>query len=245
MKLVNIKILALLVISYSIALIAMTPLSWLLPLVENRLTPLGVSVSQVEGSIWQGQGQISERTLGNAKVQWDIQLLSLFLLKAPIDLKVSNSYADLEGTVAISPFGLSVSELSGYIDEKAFQSVYQPYRADLSGRLQLSGVSADVSWGRKLGDASGQLSWSGGPISFPVGRSVQSYQVPTMLGELTSDDSQWLVDIKGQQDQQFIQAYLTREGMGTLSIKRVLATEMNIPLPGGGSSLFEVSQQVL
>jgi hypothetical protein len=245
MKLVNVKILALLVITYSIALIAMTPLSWLLPLVENQLTPMGVRVSQVEGSIWQGQGQISERTLGEAKVQWDIQLLPLLLLKAPIDLRITNSHADLNGTVAVSPFGVSVTGLSGHIDEKAFQSVYQPYRADISGRLQLNGVSADVSWGRKLGDASGELSWSGGPISFPVGRSIQSYEVPTMLGQLTSDENQWLVDIKGQQDQQFIQANLTREGMGTLSIKRNLATEMKIPIPGGGSSLFEVSQQVL
>jgi hypothetical protein len=244
MKLVNIKILALLVISYSFALVAMTPLTWLLPMVEPRVQAVGISLSEVNGSLWNGQALVKEKNIGSLNVQWDVKLGSLLLLKAPIEITASNSNLNVEGVVTLSPFNLSVSELNGYIDEAAFQSIYKAYRADISGRLQINSVAATMSWGKQLGEASGDLSWSGGPISIPVGRSTQNYEVPTMLGVVTSDDNQWVANINGSASQQYIQASLTQEGMATLSVKRILATEMNIPVPGSGSSLLDVSQQV-
>lgn len=244
MKLVNIKILAILVFSYSLSLVAMTPLSWLLPFVEGQLAPLGVKINQAEGSLWNGSAQITERTVGSVNVNWDVRLASLLLLSLPVDVEVSNAHMNVTGMVSAGFGGLKIADLEGYIDEKAAEPFYKPYRADLSGRLQLSDVSANVSWGRSLGDATGELSWSGGPISFPVGRSTQNFEVPMMLGQITSDDSAWRFDVKNTSDQQYIAATLSREGEANLSIKRVLATDMNIPIPSGGSSLFDISQQV-
>jgi hypothetical protein len=244
MKLVNFKLIALLVISYSIALVALTPVSWLLPMFEPRLQAVGVSLSEVDGNIWQGQGLVREKTIGFVNVSWDVNIASLLLLKLPINLTVSNSNLEVQGQVAVSPFTVSIADVSGYIDEVALKNVYQAYRADISGRLKITDVAAEISWSNELKDASGELSWSGGPISIPVGRSVQSYQVPTMLGTISSDESQWLAQITGTDQQEYILASLNREGMANLSIKRVLATEMEIPLPSGGSSLFDMSQQV-
>jgi hypothetical protein len=244
MKLVNFKLIALLIISYSLALVALTPVSWLLPLFEPRLQSVGVSLSEVDGSIWQGQGLVREKNIGYVNVQWKVNAASLLVLKLPIELTVSNSSLELQGELALSPFTVSVNNVSGYVDEVAFKNIYQSYRADISGRLRISELAAEVSWGNELKDASGELSWSGGPISIPVGRSVQDYQVPTMLGSISSDESQWLAEIMGSEKQEYIIASMNREGLATLSIKRILATEMDIPLPEGGSSLFDISQQV-
>ena len=244
MKLVNIKILALLVISYSIALVAMTPLSWLMPYVEPTLAAQGVRVSNVEGSIWHGKGLISERTIGSVNVDWDVNVISLVLFKVPINIHFSNGAMDLAGKIVLSPMSIAVQNVSGHVDEVAFKPLYQSYRADIQGRLQLEAVSAKMSWSRVLADASGDLSWSGGPISIPVGRSTQTFKVPTMLGVISSDESQWQVQVSSSTGQTYIFASLTREGLGTLSLKRELATDMNIPVPGSGSSMFDISQQV-
>ena len=214
MKLVNIKILAILVFSYSLALVAMTPLSWLLPFVEGQLAPMGVKVSQAEGSIWQGSANVAERNIGQVQVDWDVRLGSLFLLSFPVDLQINNAHMNIEGLVSAGIGGLKLEGFEGHIDEKAAERIYKTYRADLSGRLQLSDVSANVSWGRKLGDASGELSWSGGPISFPVGRSTQNFEVPMMLGEITSDDNEWRVDVSNTSDQPYIAASVSKEGHG-------------------------------
>lgn len=245
MKLVNLKILALLVISYSLALVAMIPLSWLQPLVEPRLNQLGVRLGQVEGNLWRGQSQLTERQLGTVSVQWDAHPSGMLLLSLPIDVKLTNAYLDVTGQVALSPLRLSLSQVSGYVDEKAFESIYQAYRATLSGRLQLDNVSADMGWNRSLGEVSGELSWSGGPVSVPVGRSVQSYTVPTLLGTLQSDESGWQAFVTGSDDTLMLEADLTRDWMATYAVKTALAQAMDIPLPDMGENLLKRSFEVV
>ncbi|EAR09495.1 type II secretion system protein N [Reinekea blandensis] len=245
MKLVNLKILALLVISYSLALVAMIPLSWLTPLVEPQLNQAGVRLNQMEGNLWSGQGQIIERQLGTVNVQWDTRASGLFRLALPVDVTLSNTYLDVSGELGLSPFGLSVTDVSGHVDEKAFESVYRSYRATLSGRLQLNGVSADIGWNRRLGDASGDLSWSGGPVTVPVGRSTQTYNVPTLLGTIQSDDRGWKAEVTGPDQAIMLEADLTRDWVATYAVKTALAQAMDIPLPDMGDNLLKRSFEVV
>lgn len=245
MKLVNLKILALLVISYSIALVAMTPLSWLMPLVEPQLNQMGVRAETVEGSLWQGRGQFSERSVGTLDIEWDVRVPAMLLLKMPVDLHLSNDNLDISGLLQISPLGLSLSSVSGFVDEQAFASVYQAYRAELTGRLQITDLQADIGWSRKLGDASGQLTWSGGPVSVPVGRSVQRYEVPTLFGEVSSDDQRWLARVSGSDDTLMLEADLTRDWIATYAVKTALAEAMDIPLLDMGENLLKRSFEVV
>lgn len=244
MKLVNLKVLALLVISYSIALVAMTPLSWVFPLVEPKLNQLGIQVGAIEGTVWQGRGQISERNVGQLDLEWDVNAAQLILLKAPIDLTVSNADMDVSGQLTLSPFRMALSGVSGYVDEQAFSQIYEPYRATLSGRLQLSDVSADMGWRRKLGDAGGQMTWSGGPVSMPVGRSVQTYEVPTLLGNINSDEDGWKASVTGGDNVVMLEADLTRDWVVTYAVKSALADAMNIQLPDLGENLIKRSFEV-
>lgn len=244
MKLVNFKIISLVIVTYCLTLVALTPLSWVVPYLEGQLSQYGVKLENPRGTLWQGESLVKVQRLGEANLTWDVQALGLFLLKLPVDFEVQNKDLDVNGQLTASIGGLAVSQLSGYLDETAFETIYTSYRANLSGRLQLQDVNANMTWSQELGDASGQLTWSGGPVSLPVGRSVESFDVPTIYGVLTSDDQQWLLRARGSAQQTYLDASVTREGIATLSIKRELASDMSIPIPGSGASLFDVSQKV-
>lgn len=244
MKLVNFKIIALVIVTYCLAMVALTPLAWIAPYIEGRLSQYGVQLENPRGTIWRGDSLVKIERLGEANVNWDVQALGLVLLKLPIKFEVQNKDLQVDGTLSASFGGLALNQLTGYIDESAFETVYRSYRANLSGRLQLQDVAASVKWSQELGDASGQLTWSGGPVSFPVGSSIESFDVPTIYGELMSDEQQWLLQARGSAQQTYLDAAVTRDGTATLSIKRELASDMSIPVPGSGSSLFDVSQKV-
>lgn len=244
MKLVNPRLLIVLLLSYALAMVALLPVSWLVPLFAEPLTRSGVQVKQPQGNIWQGSARVAEENIGEVALQWGLKWPLLLLLQAPFELRLSNNHLELSGVVAASPLGFSLSELNGYVDEQALAKLYQTYRADISGRLQLLDLAADVSWARRLGDASGQVTWSGGPLSIPVGRSQQTFEVPMMRGTLSSNSTEWLFDVRNNQNQQYITASLSADGLGSLSVKRELVADMNITIPGGGSSLLDISQQL-
>ncbi len=244
MKLVNIKLIVLFLVSYVLALVFFAPLRWIVPFVEPKLVSSGISVSNVEGTIWRGTSDVRKKGYGFLSASWQIHPLSIFVLKLPADVQLQNSDLQISGRVVVSPSGISVKELSGYLDEKVFAPIYLAYKSQISGRLTLTNISADAGWSKKLGAASGSLAWSGGPITVPVGRSMQNYEVPMMKGEISSNEEGWALNVLSSDKQEFIEARLSAEGVGMLSIKRQLATQMNLPVPAGGQSMFDISQQV-
>ncbi|MBU2862866.1 type II secretion system protein N [Reinekea forsetii] len=244
MKYLNFKYILLFVVAYIIALAALFPVRWVIPSVSPMLASVGLSVNQVDGSIWLGKAFVKHKQLGDINLQWQAKPLHLFRLALPMQIEATGRYFDVKALVAPSVFGIRVSDVTGYVDEQAVQPFLQPYRVTLQGRLQLDGIAAESSWKYELGEASGQLTYSGGPIRIPVGRSIETYEVPTMLGELSSNEKQWQLQINSTDQQTFIDVNLERSGLATLSVKRTLAEVMDIPLPAGGRSLFDVSQQV-
>ncbi len=244
MKLVNIKWVSLLLISYALALVVLTPLQRLLPLVTPSLAKLGVTLEETEGSLWRGQSLVRWQPYGYAKVEWDIELLSLLLLELPVQISLSNPQMAVTGRLTLEPLGLGLANLNGYVDDGLLAPIYTAYNATLSGRLQLDGVTATVGWGQKLGDLGGTVTWSGGPVGIPVGREIQSYQVPTLSGQLSASEAGWALMVQGERQQDYMQMSLTVAGEGGLSVKRALADDMGIQVPGNGSSLFDISQKV-
>lgn len=244
MKFINVKWVFLFVLVYALSIIVTVPIQYVLPYAQNGLSTAGITVQSANGSVWSGQGRLSHRQLGSLNVTWHTQPFSLLLLKLPITLTVSNPTLSLTGQVTPSLAGISVQGLSGYVDDAAATPWLQPNRIALNGRLQLDEVAVSSSWQFELGDANGQATWSGGAISLPVGRQVQSFEVPMMLGELTSNEKEWFFAIDSSDGQRFIDATLSRDGLASLSVKRVLAEAMSLPIPAGGQSLFDISQQV-
>lgn len=244
MKLVNIKWVTLLLISYCLALGFLTPLQWLVPLVTPRLASLGVTLEETSGSLWQGGALVRWNPIGYANVDWDVQFLGLLSLKLPVQVSLQNPQMSVKGTLLVKPAGLAVKDISGHLDDTLFAPIYKTYKASLSGRLQLDSVYAEVGWGKQLGGLNGAITWSGGPVGIPMGGTVQNYQVPTLFGLLASDDQGWTLGVQGERQENYMNMSLTPSGLATLTVQRSLADDMTIRVPGNGTTLFDISQQV-
>lgn len=242
---INIRLLVFFVGVYLVALIALTPLNWIQQYAEPVLRAQGVRIQETQGNIWQGSSQLSMKGIQSLKLDWDAHPLGLFIARLPIDVHLSNPHLDLAGQVQLKPTGVSLQAVSGYIDEPVFARFAQAYGATIQGRLVASDLAASVGWRGSLGDASGDLSWSGGPVDVKMGRSSQTFDVPQMQGDILSDDNAWLVNIAGLDNTPFITAELARDGNAQIKVQRVLAERMNIPIPGGGrDTLVEMTQKV-
>lgn len=244
MKLVNFKLLALLLVSYIFTLVVTAPLNWWLPFLEPQLKSNGIELQDSRGTIWQGETNAKVDGLGQFYVDWKINALKLLILQVPVSFHTYNVDMNVQGALSVSPFGLRVSELSGYADDSAFASIARSYKSELTGRLTIQSFAANVGWNKSLGDADGRVTWSGGDVVVPVGSSRRTFEVPMMIADISSSDSGWLASVQGVEKQTYIEAQLAQDGLATLSVKRQLADDMSLPVPGSGASLIDITQQV-
>jgi hypothetical protein len=241
---INLRLCVLFVAVYLLTLVATVPLSWVLRYADPVLRAQGISLEQAQGNIWQGSGLLRAPNSPELNLEWQARPLGLFTARLPYDLRVWGTALDVSGQLALRPTGVGLGNVSGYVDDAAFASITRAYNSTLQGRLVISGLNASVGWGGSLGDAAGDLSWSGGPAEVPMGRSRQQFDVPQMQGLITSDDSAWRVAIDDLSDTSLIQAEVGRDGQGRVTVQRALAEQLGIPVPGGRATLIEISQKV-
>ena len=241
---INIKLLVLFVLAYLVALVALTPLSWVQQYADPLLRAQGIQLNDTHGNLWQGSGQLNLRTNQSLQLEWDTRPLGLFTGRLPVDVRLSNPHLDMTGQVQLKPTGFALEGVSGYIDEPVFERFASAYNATIQGRLVASDLSASVGWGPSLGEADGELSWSGGPLDVQMGRSNRTFEVPQMQGNITSGDDGWRLDIRALDDTPLIDAAVAPDGNARIAVQRSLAERMNIPVPGGRQTLVEMSQKV-
>lgn len=241
---INIKLIGLFVLVYLVALVATTPLSWVKQYIDPVLQAQGVRLVELQGNLWRGSGQVQVPQQPIYQVEWQSQPLELFLARLPYQLSVSTPFVEVNGRVLLKPLGLAVENVSGYVDEGQYSRVLANFNAEIQGRLVFDEVAADSSWRLDLGEATGQLSWSGGPLSLRFGSSNQRFEVPQMSGVILSDDTAWRLNIAGLNGESFIESRLEREGTGVVEVRRVLADQMNLSIPGSSPILIELAQKV-
>lgn len=241
---INIKLVVLFVAVYLLALVVTVPLNWVVHYGDPMLRSLGVSLEQPQGNIWQGESRVRVPNSPEFNLEWQVRPLGLLTGQLPFDVHVFSPALDVSGQIQLRPTGVGVEQVSGYVDDAAFAQITRAYNSTLQGRLVMSDLSASAGWGGSLGDASGDLSWSGGPVEVPMGRSRQQFDVPQMQGRITSDDTAWRVAINALDNTSLIQAELSREGQGQVAVQRAMAERLGIPVPGGRDTLIEISQKV-
>ncbi|MEX0623730.1 type II secretion system protein N [Saccharospirillum sp.] len=241
---INLKLVVLFVAVYLLALVVTVPLSWVIHYGDPMLRSLGIRLEQAQGNIWQGEGQVLVPNSPAFNLEWHARPLGLLTARLPYDVRVSSPALDVSGQILLRPTGVGIEQVSGYVDEAAFAQVTRAYNSTLQGRLVISELNASAGWGGSLGDASGDLSWSGGPVEVPMGGSRQQFDVPQMQGQISSDETAWRVAIDALDNTSLIQAELSREGQGQVTVQRAMAERLGIPVPGGRDTLVEISQKV-
>lgn len=243
-KLIRPRLVAFFFAVYVLALLVMTPLSWLRQFFEPALNSAGVRLEQLDGSLWSGSAVLQTPQVRSLQVGWQAQSLALLILRLPFDIQLTNTSLNISGRLVVKPSGASLNAFSGYVDDTAFSAIAAAYGADIQGRLRLDDVALSAGWGGSLGDLEGDLSWSGGPVSVPFGTQVQTFQIPQMQGQLNSDDAKWQALVLAMDETPLIDAQLSRDGLGSLSVKRALAERLNLAIPAGRDTLFDISQRV-
>ena len=242
---INLRLVAFFFAVYLLALVAMIPLSWLRHFFDPALQAAGIRVEQLDGSLWSGEARLQGPQIPQLQLAWQAQPLYLLTLRLPFNWQLSNTDLELNGGLTVKPTGASLDGVNGYIDDAAFADIASAYGADIQGRLRLDDVSLSAGWNAQPGDLDGNVSWSGGPVSVPFGSRRETFDVPQMQGQLNSDDEGWQALIQAMDETPLIDASLSREGLGSLSVKRALAERLNLAIPAGRETLFEITQQVL
>lgn len=241
---INLKLIGLFLVVYLVALVLTTPLSWVKPYIDPVLQAQGIRLVDLHGNLWRGSGLVQVPMQPDYQVEWRSQPSELILARLPYQLSVTTPYVEIDGRVLLKLGGLALEGFTGYVDDGQYSRILADLNADIQGRLVFDEVSADGSWGLDLGEATGQFSWSGGPLKLRFGSSDQRFEVPQMAGMILSDDNAWRLNIAGLNGESFIESRLERNGSGVVEVRRVLADQMNLSIPGSSPILVELSQKV-
>ncbi len=231
------KILAgvlLFVVAWSVFAVATLPATLLwqrFPELNHHLARVGLSIQGVEGTLWSGRALLRYQQV-QGLLDWHLQPSGLLQLQLPLALRLESELGDVNAAVAL---GVSQQRLRierAQVDLARLTPLLQAQRVRLSGDLMLADVEFQLQ-DQVIDYVSGQVSWSGGPIAYPVGRQVRERTLPPFQGLLTMKDQTahfGLREAGGRFD--VIEATLNPQGEALASVKGRLFELVQEPLPG-------------
>jgi|GEM_PF-2204785 len=152
--------------------VAHIPASWVLKQVtQNHLIPTNIQLNQAQGTLWNGQAQLSllepNKTLELGQLHWQLSALSLLSLNVNTDLNLQTERGGMRANLStglLNQTQIEVKDLQGQIPVNDLQPLLPPaYRnlGDLQGQLMLNkiGLLWDTSsnW---LNELSGSMEFS-------------------------------------------------------------------------------------
>ncbi len=150
-------------LSYCLFLLATIPAQqiWQFIPQQNRTQ---LQISHLQGSLWSGKInnlQISNLSLG--QLEWDLNLLPLFLGQLALDTKIRGPLGELQSHLTLSTDGsLQATELSGRIPAKALNPYTLP--ATLEGEINL-GIQKLLFQANQQLQMEGEIHWRNASIS--------------------------------------------------------------------------------
>lgn len=180
-------------------LIALFPADLAWKMVPKSVTAsLPLRVEQVGGTLWDGYA-VAKSFSGPVKGQhvfaWNLNPLWLFLADLNAGLRVEGSDYKASGTAHFGLTGKGVSGLNGQVRADLVNALLNQFGAQASGELLLKDVTLEFGSGTDVSQATGLISWGGGPVSYRDGRRTQNIDVPGIKGTLTQQDGGLLLSV--------------------------------------------------
>ncbi|PIE42664.1 MAG: hypothetical protein CSA49_00020 [Gammaproteobacteria bacterium] len=152
---------------------------------------LPVSIQTVGGTVWDGfaVGKVRRGPVkGQHMVAWDMNLLRLLIADVSADLKVEGADFKVEGMAHTGFFGKGFSGLNGQVDASLVNGMLKQFGAQVVGELLIKDMMLEFGDENIIEEASGQLNWEGGPVSYKDGRRTRSVELPPIQGVLAEQD---------------------------------------------------------
>lgn len=230
--------------SYLITLVLTIPAN----LVWSQVSPMvripGLSVSSVQGQIWKGRANVNWRQQ-EAQLHWDIKGWYLLLGSLNGDIKVEGMGVAIDSRFDVNFSGFELQALNGYLDDQWINPELTQNRVSFNGRIWMEDLIFQGRWDRLLTDAQGQVRWTGGPVSYPVGRDVHRPEIVPLTASLQTSEQGVQLLVQDPDKNRVVTGLLDHEGWGSLQVYKQLLVLAGEPWPESGRDLIlDLKQKV-
>lgn len=244
------KYLFLFVVLFSCFLIYTLPAAfvwgYLSPHVSNQLKQMRLDITNVAGTVWRGQVLLNYQG-HNVLAGWHLEGSQLLSGKLGVVIDAKSSLGELHGEVFSNLNDHDVSIRSA----KVFLGKVTPFisktKVVLDGVFEAENVRL-VLHEKEITDSMGLFSWSGGDISYPVGRQHHQRSLPPFEGIISWQDPNIHLGIRDDSsDFDVIEVMLSQAGMLRVSAKKRILdiAKENWPSSDGPrKSVFSIRRKI-
>lgn len=239
-------------LTFLITLVVTAPLHFVWRYVEPQLQGLPVQISQVRGSLWQGNMRIlvpQLLELGEIDGRWTLEPFALLLGNVKLQLKLETADLRLQLPVRLSASHLQIEAGNGYFDLSPLKPIFAREKGKAEGAVELQQFHLDLQFQPiHIDNIAGNLTYSGGDVALLVEGKAVSATMPPLLGQLSKQaDRALLVATTTEQDTLF-DGFIKDDGWAGLAIRRHFIDTLGQTWPAKAEPddvIFEVSRKVL
>ena len=180
-------------LAFFAGLLSTFPASIAFEKIRAQLPPqLTEMISNVEGSIWNGQSTLTAELL-QSRINWELNPIDGLLGGYGIVLHAHHIDHDL--WLKLNPSGEKSGRLqiSGTISSQLINRQLKPFSIIIDQDIELKALTASLK-DEKFSNLSGTVLWQGGRVSYTAGET-QTHQLPKLEGLLSSVDGTLVLNI--------------------------------------------------
>ena len=189
-------------------------------------------LTQVRGRIWDGTAAARYRGHALGTLSWQFAAARLLQGEADFDWRLAGTGHTLSGRVGLGFDGLHCFA-AGTVREAAVRRMLAPYWIETTGDVGIERLRADATYGLRLEDLGGELSWGGGEVRYRLAGEHYGMVLPPLTAVLESLDAQPALTVLAQGiDVPLLHVRLGRDGWLTIGVTKKLTKMAGFPWPG-------------
>lgn len=211
----------------------------------------GLSITEINGTIWQGTAQLQYRNFPISLLQWELSALPLLAQRVDVSVNISGTDHALTGNITAEQDHLLLENIEGNIDGEYINVVSVPLGLTLSNQLTFTDLSL-ASDMQQVSHIAGLIHWPGGSITARNGTDTQQFSLPSLQGTLSSQDDASGSPVShlsvSHQNQPILNIGLTQSGWVKVIVLGRLFELANIATPAdtrAGDTVLEFEEKIL
>jgi len=154
---------------------------------QVNVKALGVDVVSIDGTVWNGRALVSYRSISSI-VDWDISLFGVFGLQLPISADIESQAGSMQLNAGLGLNQSFVEIAKADVDLSVLTPLVKRQRVELDGQLLVKDLIVHVQ-GERISSSSGQATWTGGNVAYPVGRSQHERVLPAFKAKVVTGEA--------------------------------------------------------
>jgi hypothetical protein len=231
-------------VTFVVLLVFLAPAS----LVKTAIERLpGATLSDVRGTLWSGSGELSFEGRPLGALTYRFKPLDLVLARASYDATLVSDTVDLTARLSAT-VAAALAELSGRVDSAALRELLGRYDLVIGGTFETRQLSIVQPWTRGIPNVTGELRWTGAPVSYRLGTVTHRITLPPLTGFIDSAAGQAeMTAYESNRDTPLLLARVGDDGWVTIGITKRFTQLLGQPWAGSDADhavVLEVQEQL-